>query len=292
MPVVLVPEDLRDGLLAEFLIRLRRLDRAETTMAYYGATVRRFLKHHRRLSLESLTGEHVERYLYERPLSPRSMATELGVLRTFFRFLIRSKRFPGPNPCDDTDKPRWREKTRPSVTLEEFRGLLACCTTNEQRLLVTLPYVCGFRINELRWIRWTDIDFPRRRITVMGKGRKERTVPYPTSVGPLLESGRLDRDYLFPARNVVHRPRATYVLNGKLKALGRAAGLRYKLTCHVLRYGFARLGRKSGLSLEEVSFLMGHSDIQTTANVYHRLHIEDVQPAYVEKVEKFLLETP
>lgn len=288
MSEVLVLEDLRDGLLADFVIRLRRLERSPVTVTYYRATVLRFLRHHRRLSLAQITGEHVERYLYERPLSPRSMSTELGVLRTFFRFLIRSKRVLQINPCDDVDKPRWREKPRPSPTLEDFRALLTVCQTDEERLLVTLPYVCGFRVSELRWIRYSDIETQKRRITVLGKGAKERTVPFPASVLSLLATAREDRDYLFPSRQWVHRPRQIRWIEETLRRLGVSAGLRYRLTCHVLRYGFTRLGRKAGLSLEEVSFLMGHADIRTTANVYHRLHIEDVQPGYIEKVEKLL----
>lgn len=220
------------SLLDEYVWRFKRLDRSPTTITYYTGTIQRFLRERGHVPLEETDPTHIENYLYKRPLSVRSMRTELGVLRNFFQFLVRSKRALPTNPCDAVELPRWRQTKRPSVSFPEFQRLMAACQTTEERLLVALPYCCSFRVSELRFIRRCDVDLEQHRITVLGKGRKHSTVPYPADLTPWLTlqfdgqgaTENEDQAYLFPARQWVGRPRQVRWIEDTLKRLGAAVG--------------------------------------------------------------------
>lgn len=243
--------------------------------------MRRFLRAHD-IPLEKLTPEHIERYLYARPISPRSQCVELEILRSFFRWCVQHERLMKRNPCEGVEKPKWQPALRPAPTWPDVAAVLRECRTLEERAIVELLYFSGLRISELRSLRVGNIDLARRQVAVTGKGGVPRVTVFPARVADVLRaflSGDLAA-WAFPAPKPRGRARGAKWIEATLRCLGRQAGLPYPLTAHILRHGWVRLCKTRGVPIEVTARLAGHRSIQTTAKWYGRMDIEDLQAAY------------
>jgi integrase/recombinase XerD len=138
----------------------------------------------------------------------------------------------------------------------------------------------GCRIEELLTARVADFDFNNMLLTVVGKGRKQRKVPFSTELrkllfrfGKLKDQAAITSELMFPARDGnrwEHRNarRSYYCL---LKALGLPQS-----GFHLLRHTFATQYLRNGGDVVRLSIILGHSDVSTTMKYLHLL-TEDLQ---------------
>ena len=215
------------------------------------------------------------------PMSRRSMQTVLMRLRAFFRWLIDDYRFLRQNPCDRVHKPRWSAPLRPAPSEGEFVALCHSSQVFEEILLLEVLYHTGLRVRELRNLQWNHIDLFRRRLHVTGKGGRPYTLPFPPHVRDLLETAltaSAGSGWVFRGPRGARR-RVEWI-EATLGHLGRAVGLPYPLTAHLLRHGLARTLKATEMPLAAIQQIMRHQSIQTTINLYGRLDLEDVQILY------------
>ena len=267
-------ECLLGGLIDDYALHLRRANYARLTQQAYLATARKFLTLYPKISIGTVTPEHIERYLDTLDVSARSREVNLEKVRAFFTWAV-NRRFIKKNPCDGVVRPRWHPKRRPSVSRAEFEALLGVATDDERALVETL-YFTGLRIGELLSVRPGDVDLAGRKIRVTGKGGTPRTVVFPERVALVLAS-RMGRRWVF-------YPRDPKEINRRLSEVGEGAGLPYHLTAHLLRHGWVKLMKISGVPIEVTARLAGHS-IQTTARVYGQLDEDDLKAVYDRHVE-------
>ncbi len=141
--------------------------------------------------------------------------------------------------------------------------------------MLELLYATGVRVSELCQARTADADLRLGFIRVTGKGNKQRLVPLgdqaAKAVVEYLESGRpllLKRREPVPfhhrARDL-HDPTCFWHLLGAY----RRAGLRRRLTPHMVRHTFATHLLEGGADLRSVQVMLGHSDISTTQIYTH-----------------------
>lgn len=116
-------------------------------------------------------------YLYQRKLAPSSLESRLGGLRTFFVFLNLAGVVTSIAPRFVQMRKRKRKLPHP-LTIEEVQRLIEATKKPRDRALIEMYYATGCRLNELRLLRCEDIDFRDRVCRVLGKGNKERLVPY------------------------------------------------------------------------------------------------------------------
>jgi integrase/recombinase XerC len=215
--------------------------------------------------------------LHRAGLRKSSASRKLSALRTFFRYLCREGRLE-TNPARALLSPR-REQRIPSP-LEEPQvaalvempgdGLAAL----RGRAILELLYGTGIRCAELVGLDVAEVDLDARTVRVLGKGRKERVVPF----GRRAESAL--RAYL-PARERC-RPRsdALFVnargtrLNDRsvrklLTARVRAVALDRRVSPHTLRHSFATHLLARGADLRAIQELLGHASLSTTQRYTH-----------------------
>ena len=134
------------------------------------------------------------------------------------------------------------------------------------RAMLEFAYATGFRVSELISVRLEDVDMEQRSARTIGKGNREREVPFGTSAHEALY------DYLAVGRNSLVRGRLNRVLfltrlGGmftragvwkSLKLYGKRAGLGDKVHPHVLRHSFATHLLLGGADVRFVQELMGH----------------------------------
>ncbi|MEM0267537.1 MAG: tyrosine-type recombinase/integrase, partial [Thermofilaceae archaeon] len=147
------------------------------------------------------------------------------------------------------------------------------------KLIISLLFCTGMRVSELASIEAQDVDLEEGGIRVRGKGGKERVVFFDSRTRELLEqylrSANVDH-YLFPGRKGGHIHYVT--VERIVRKLARRAGIKKKVTPHVLRHSFATLSLSKGMDVREIQELLGHASLRTTqvyTHVVKRKLLED-----------------
>jgi len=238
----------------------------------------------RRLQLEEVERSELMTYLQElyQRLSPRSIGRKIVSLRSFYRFLILDG-YLGNDPTETLESPKtWR--TLPKyLTQEEVERLLAApdLTTRHgirDRAMLEMLYATGLRVSELVRLKKESINTEVGYLRIVGKGNKERIVPLGDQAIEALQE-YLREAYRYFSRHVPAtrfvfltqqgRPMSRQYFWMTVEKLGRLAGIRLKLSPHVLRHSFATHLLENGADLRAVQMMLGHADISTTQIYTH-----------------------
>lgn len=211
--------------------------------------------------------------LHTRGLDPVSVARKLAALRSWFRFLVRRGVLDG-NPARQVRGPRLPHKLVSFLPIDETVALMDVQPTRRSArdaAIVELLYASGLRVSELVGLDLRDVDGPEMTVRVLGKGRKERIVPFGEAAGRAL------RDYLTERGGA---PGALFLnrRGGRLTVRSihtvvcrraRAAGITRRVSPHTLRHTFATHLLDSGADLRMIQELLGHGRLSTTQRYTH-----------------------
>ncbi len=142
-------------------------------------------------------------HLRSEGISKTSMGRHLSALRTFFAFLKREGRMDA-NPAKAVGTPR-REKSLPRRLSVAEAGAVVEVKGREgplgvrDRALLELLYATGLRVSELVGLRLEDVDLSARQVRTVGKGRKERVVPFGQPAAAALRAWLKERTAFAPA---------------------------------------------------------------------------------------------
>ncbi|MBP7149779.1 MAG: tyrosine recombinase [Acidobacteria bacterium] len=209
-----------------------------------------------------------------RGMSPATRARRLAAIRAFLRFLREDGRRED-DPARRLDAPR-RRRPLPRVLLEgEVEALLAAPDDSPRglrdRAMLEVLYASGLRVSELCALRTPQVDLRRGLVRVVGKGDRERIVPFGDPARAALErfiaegrpALRPKGDVLFPGRAGAPMTRQNFW--AQLRRLALAAGIAPdRISPHVVRHSFATHLVEHGADLRTVQLLLGHRDISTT----------------------------
>jgi integrase/recombinase XerD len=211
-------------------------------------------------------------------LSRKTMARVVSSIHAFYKFMrLEGIRPDDPSELIETPK---QERALPAVlALEEVDRFLASIDPStprglRDRALFELIYSCGLRISEAADLSFDRLYIKERVIRVMGKGRKERLVPFGDEAAvwlgryieegrPALAKGRSDRVFLNQAGKGISRKGIWKRFDG----LRDSSGVKAKV--HTFRHSFATHLLAGGADLRTVQELLGHSDISTTQIYTH-----------------------
>jgi len=162
------------------------------------------------------------------------------------------------------------------VSNKEVRLILSKIRLVRHAACLKLIYACGLRLSEGCAVKVTDIDRDRMQLRVRGKGSKDRLIPIPPSMMPLLaECWRSHRNpvWLFPfvGRGGSHgatadRPVPIATVQQVMRAAVKESGVTKKVTVHTLRHSYATHLLEAGVGLRMIQLWMGHSSIKMTAH--------------------------
>jgi site-specific recombinase XerD len=174
-----------------------------------------------------------------------------------------------------------RQKKLPVVlSRQEVFKLLGGVQVLRHRACLSLIYACGLRLGEGCRIRVADIDRARGLLHVhSGKGAKDRYVPLPGSILPLLEDcwrAHRNPNWLFPAvgRGAVHgahteRHVPIGTIQGVFREAYKASGLKKAASVHSLRHAYATHLLEAKVDLRQIQQWLGHTSPSTTAVYAH-----------------------
>ncbi|HEY2091411.1 MAG TPA: site-specific tyrosine recombinase XerD [Thermoanaerobaculia bacterium] len=213
-------------------------------------------------------------------ISARSVARALAAIRGMYRFLV-AERHLRVDPTENLENPKLWSTLPKSLQPDEVEALLAAppLDTNEgirDRAMLELLYATGLRVSELVRVRIDDVVMDAGYLRTMGKGSKERIVPFGDAardaITHYMELARPHHDkfndpHLF--LTIRSRPMTRQAFWVKIGKYARAAGIKTHISPHVLRHSFATHLLENGADLRSVQMMLGHADISTTQIYTH-----------------------
>ena len=227
-------------------------------------------------------------------LSPATIRRQVSALHTYFGFLIGEGALE-QDPSDRLEVPRRGRKLPSVLSVAEMEAMLSAPPLEDalawrDRALLELGYAGGLRVSELCGIRLDDLVLTDGLIRVVGKGNKQRLIPigrksigvvslYLNSVRPTLDRGKTAGRVLVNARG---GPLSRVGAWGIVKKAATRAGIRKRVTPHVLRHSFATHLLEGGADLRAVQEMLGHADLSTTQIYTHvdREYLSSVHRQY------------
>jgi integrase/recombinase XerC len=213
--------------------------------------------------------------LHARGLEAASVGRKLAALRSCFRFLVR-RGVLERNPARELSGPRQPRKLVSFLPIDEATELvegraLTGASRERDHAILELLYASGLRVSELAGLDVDALDRAERTVRVVGKGRKERIVPYGAAAEQALAAWLRRRGGhagpLFTgARGGRLGVRAVHTL---VRRAARAAGLTRRVSPHTLRHTFATHLLDGGADLRMIQELLGHSRLSTTQRYTH-----------------------
>jgi integrase/recombinase XerD len=239
------------------------------------------------LSLNDTTEPDLQAYFAHcRGSSKASSANRrLTVFKRYFRWALRENQI-AADPTLKLQSAKQALRVPKTLTEAQVEALLAAPDTSNalglrDRTMLELMYASGLRVSELVELRIFNVSLNDNVLRVLGKGSKERLVPFGQVAAQWL------RQYLGAPRNellagkqtqdlfvTVRGPSAGSAMSRVMfwmlvKKYAQAAGIQSQLSPHTLRHAFATHLLNHGADLRAVQLLLGHVDISTTTIYTH-----------------------
>lgn len=232
--------------------------------------------------------------LYDRKLSRRSVSRKLSCLRTFYKYLERDYVIER-NPFIHIPLPKQDEPIPTFLYMEELSELFEVSDIStpigqrDQALLEVL-YATGIRVSECQSLQLQNIDFSVGILSVIGKGRKERYIPFgqyaQDALTTYIKDGRNElinkattkTDTVF--LNARGSPITTRGIHYVLAQMIKKTSLTTNVHPHKLRHTFATHLLNEGADLRSVQELLGHENLSST-QIYTHVTKDRLQNVYM-----------
>jgi integrase/recombinase XerC len=213
-------------------------------------------------------------------LGKASIARKLSTVRSFLRHALREGRVES-NPAQSVPTPRVPKGLPRDLTVDEMFNLLDRISGDDPVALrdlaiLELLYAAGLRVGELVALDGDDVDLSARLVRVLGKGNKQRIVPFGR------KAERALRRWLERSRELRTRSEQVAVFlnlrGGRLtdrsvrRILTRRlheAAIHTRVSPHALRHSFATHLLGAGADLRAIQELLGHASLSTTQRYTH-----------------------
>jgi integrase/recombinase XerC len=243
-------------------------------------------------------------HLHDQKLQKSSMARKLAALRSFFKFCAREG-LVRDNPARLVATPKLPKRLPTVLSAEEMNAFLdqlgsvkeaapardkrgtrktagekAQVLLERDRAILEMLYASGLRVSELTGLNLADIDRREQMLRVLGKGNKERIIPYGSKAEQALERYWPVRAELLRKAGNRGEPQAVFLNHGArrinprmvnriLKKYIRLVNINWDLHPHSLRHAFATHLLADGADLRAIQELLGHSSLSTTQRYTH-----------------------
>lgn len=248
------------------------------------------------ISMQEVRHTHIRSWIVEllsEDLSPRSVRRKLSALKNYCRFLIK-RQILKQDPMLKVIFPKIGKKLPVVVHSTHLKSLFEKIDFDEDYpagrdwMVIELLYSTGMRRSELIGLKLKDVDHAKRQFLVLGKGSKERLIPFGQSLANNLEQYlRLRSDSfdnpLYPNLLLTNKglplyPKLVYNIVNRYLSLVTTVEQR---SPHVLRHSFATHLSEEGADLNAIKTLLGHSSLAAT-QIYTHNSIEKLKRVYLK----------
>jgi integrase/recombinase XerD len=233
-------------------------------------------------------------YLNELGISAYSQARVISGIKAFFNFLVLENIL-SESPAELISGPKLGRKLPEVLDVHEIDMLISAFEMNTEagirdRAMVEILYSSGLRVSELINLKLNFILFKERILKILGKGNKERFVPFGSSAEKYLkmylEEVRVHigiqhgfENFVFLGKRGKSLSRV-YVFQ-MIKDAARSAGIKKNVSPHTFRHSFATHLIEGGADLRSVQAMLGHESI-TTTEIYTHLDRDYLKQVIME----------
>jgi integrase len=239
-----------------------------TQRSYLGA-VEALARYYQRSPAQLSTDDIQQYFLYlvkDRHLAPATCRLFLNGIRFLYLEVLR-RTFEVK-----IHVPKRPQRIPELLTRQEVAAILAACVNRKHRMMLTVCYGCGLRVNELVHLQVRDIDGERGLLRIdLGKGAKDRLVEISsTLLLQLRHYWQLFRPYLwlFPGADPTQAIGVTSAQKSFKAAKGQV-GVDKVGGIHSLRHAYATHQLAAGMPITKLQYQLGHKDIRTTMRYLH-----------------------
>ncbi|PWI48275.1 site-specific tyrosine recombinase XerD [Candidatus Heimdallarchaeota archaeon B3_Heim] len=258
------------------------------TIREYSYDLQMFNNFNNERSIEMRTTTDLRRFFLhlkrEKKYSPRSLHRKICSLKSFYKFL-KKEAFISANPAENIESPKIPKSLPKIISVEDTLQLLNTPDNVRDRTILFLLYGTGMRVSELSNLDLDCIDLGNRMIRIIGgKGNKDRMIPLPDVLIPIIEEHLENR-----RRNTSS---SALILNRSGKRLTSRSIQRMvkkyreeanfhdkKLTPHTLRHAFATHLLANSVDIRVIQELLGHASLSTT-QLYTHVSLEHLRKSY------------
>lgn len=229
-------------------------------------------------------------YIKKGETSERTLAHNVSVIRTFYKFLLTQKVIER-NPTEFLELPKLRKKLPTVLSKEEVEKLLDIdltdCYSYRNKAMLELLYSTGLRVSELVNLELSNIDLENCTLKTIGKGNKERIIPISDYAlyyvekyineyrGSMLKKGVNNYVFINNHGNVMTRQGFFKII----KKLAAEKNIKTPISPHTLRHSFATHLLDYGADLRSIQEMLGHSNLSTT-QIYTHVSSEHLKDNY------------
>jgi len=223
-----------------------------------------------------------------RKFSNRSISRKISVIKSFFKYLYK-KGIIKSNIATGLGFPKLEKKLPSYLSMNEINELLDKVGDDElnflNKAIIEMFYGTGIRLTELINIKLNDVNFSNNTVKVLGKGSKQRIVPFGSKAETALKNyiqirdiinlNKLDLLFMSKKGKKLY---AVEVRRMVKKNLSTVTDIK-KNSPHVLRHSFATHLLDNGADIRAVKDLLGHENLSTT-QIYTHVNPEKLKKVY------------
>jgi len=277
-------------------LRLNRHMALNTLIAYEGYVSQflAYLAERNALARQDLAPLHIDQAairgflgdLFREGSSRATAARKLAAVRAFVRYLRREGAMEA-DPGSLVRTPKREERIPAHLAMDEMARLLETpdCSTvfgRRDRAILELFYASGLRLSELVGLDLEDVNLGARLVRVMGKGSKERLVPFNRSAAEAIRESLRDRGPKSADPALFLNYRGSRLSSRSVHRMVRRyvamCSTRFGISPHAIRHSFATHMLERGADLRAIQELLGHARLSTTQRYTHldAAHLLDV----------------
>jgi integrase/recombinase XerC len=236
------------------------------------------------LDFDTVTKSHLRLWIGElsdRNLKKTSISRKVAAIRAFFRF-SHKRGITKSNPAATLLTPKKERRLPTTMPMSGLNNLMDGTSDAQVRAILELFYGTGMRLSELVSLNVSDVDFRLKQVTVIGKGAKQRIIPFgvkaETALTSWLES-RVANDtnalFVTPKGRRIYPKAVQRMVGTALLPIAEGA----QKSPHVLRHSFATHLLDRGADIRIIKDLLGHSNLAAT-QVYTHNSVERLKDLY------------
>lgn len=221
---------------------------------------------------EKITANDIRIYLYQyqkmHGISNRTLDCRRTIICSYFNWMA-SEEYIVRNPAINIQPIKYERKHKKAMTQLELERVRLACETKREKAIVEMLYSTGCRVTELERLNISDINFETKEVMLFGKGDKHRTSYLNAKAEVALKDYLSSRTDENPALFVYDRKPYLRLKKSGIESLirnmmERTSGVTTHVTPHIFRHTTATTALDHGMSVVEVSRLLGHKRVDTT----------------------------
>ena len=221
---------------------------------------------------EMVTANDIRIYLYQyqkvHEISNRTLDCKRTIICSYFNWMA-SEEYIVRNPAINIQPIKYERKHKRAMSQLDLEKVRLACETKREKAIVEMLYSTGCRVTELERLNISDVNFETKEVLLFGKGDKHRTSYLNAKAEVALKDYLDERSDSNPAlfvygRKPYGRFKKSGIENMIRKMMERTSGVTTHVTPHVFRHTTATTALDRGMSIVDVSRLLGHRRLDTT----------------------------